>query len=55
MELGRTLRDIFGGQPNWLVERCPPGQVFDMQAGRSTGPAGTFVRSEASRKWVAAS
>ena len=55
MELGRSLRDIFGGQPGWLAERVPAGQEFDLRTGRSTGPGGTFLRSAASKKWVPAS
>lgn len=54
-ELGRTLRDIFGGKPGWLLARVPAGQFFSLDLGRTTGPAGTFVRSEASKKWIAAS
>lgn len=53
MIFGQTLSEIFGGS-GWL-RRAPGGQYFDLVAGRTTGPAGTFIRSASSGLWIAAS
>lgn len=55
--LAHTLAEIFGqppGHPGWLFH-VPDNQLFDFRVGRIDGPAGSFVRSAASRKWVASS
>ena len=53
MQLGTTLKDAFGGEPGWLARGVPRGQFFDFDAGRVMGPAGDFVRSPSSRRWIA--
>jgi len=51
MQLGATLKDVFGGQPGWL-KAVPEGTVFDFSVGRVEGPGGALVRSPASGRWV---
>lgn len=44
---------LFGsGAPGWLARDVPANTAFDFASGRVTGPAGQFVRSNASGKWA---
>lgn len=55
MNLTLPLSKCFGpGEPGWLARDVPVNTEFDFAAGRSSGPAGTFVRSPATGQWARA-
>lgn len=51
MQLGATLKEVFGGEPGWLA-RIPVDAFFDLQAGRAEGPGWVFVQNPVSRRWT---
>ena len=55
MNLTLPLSKCFGpGEPGWLARDVPINTEIDFAAGRSSGPAGTFVRSPATGQWARA-